>query len=100
MRILTLAALAAASLAMTACGTIPLGNDQTGKSWADAAIEIAKDPKCGHTDRIDIDLGVVSKGKVFLERACTQPQPAPVDIAKLVTEAVAKAIAARDGVAQ
>lgn len=81
-------AIAAASLAVTACGTIPLGNDQTGKSWADAAIEIAKDPKCGHTDRIDIDLGIVSKGKIFLERACTSPAPQAGSIASQIEKAL------------
>jgi hypothetical protein len=99
MRVRGLTVLAAVCIGLSGCGTIPIGNDQTGKSWAQAAIEIAKDPKCGHTDRIDIDLGIVSKGKIFLERACNAPLPeARADaVARSVEAAVAKAMDARFG---
>lgn len=67
----------AAALALSACATAglgtPAGNDGKQESWAAAAVEIAKDPNCGHTDDIDIMLGPISQGHVKLNRTCPVP---------------------------
>lgn len=67
------AIIAAAALALSACST--MGGGASG--FTQAAAEIAKDPNCGHTDRINIILGVVSSGSIFLERNCPMPAAKP-----------------------
>jgi hypothetical protein len=82
LRIITTAAAAAAlALSLSACATAglgkPTGKDGQQQSWAAAAVEIAKDPNCGHTDDIDIMLGPISQGHVKLQRNCPVPGAKP-----------------------
>lgn len=62
------------SAGLTACMGLP---GTGGSDWAKAAVEIAKDPACGHTDVLDIMLGPVPSGHVHLERSgCKSTAPA------------------------
>ena len=76
MRLFVLCAvLLLAGCGVSGCGSTALNGQN---QFISAISEIAKDPTCGHTDRIDIDLGLTgSHGKLFLERACPIPAPAP-----------------------
>ena len=69
--ILVAAALAAACLATSGCAS-------GSSSFMAAATEIAKDPNCAHTDRVNVTLGGMTgaTGSVFLERNCAAATPA------------------------
>jgi hypothetical protein len=58
--------LAGACVALCGCST---ANSQ---SFADFAKQIASDPRCGHTDRVQGNLGGVTGNNlaVYLERVC------------------------------
>jgi len=54
----------------------PTKGCSAGTDWTKAAIEIAKDPACSHTDILDVMLGPASSGHVHLERSgCTSGPP-------------------------
>lgn len=69
MKPLTLITALALSVTLSGCSTAAGGNGQ----FLSAITEIAKDPKCGHTDRVNVVLGPISTGSVFLERNCPAP---------------------------
>lgn len=50
------------------------------QAFTDFAKEIATDPHCGHTDRVQGNLGGVTGNNlaVFLERTCPAPAQTPV----------------------
>ncbi|MBW8814053.1 MAG: hypothetical protein JF588_11565 [Caulobacterales bacterium] len=74
-------ACAAAVLGLSACAGLPIGaGGGAGGDWASAAIAIAKDPACSHTDVLDVMLGPVPSGHVHLERSgCKAVTPAKAD---------------------
>lgn len=62
-----------ATLLMTACSPfLPQGSGSGGNEIIGALKEIASDPRCGHTDRIQGNLGGMGGNNlsVFLERTC------------------------------
>lgn len=64
---------ACALLSLTACASVT-GANQTEALKALQAI--ASDPNCGHTDRIQGDIGGLGSGlHVFLERTCPAKAP-------------------------
>lgn len=68
MRVLTATALAAACLAVSGCAGV---NSASSTQLSDTLKAIASDPNCGHTDRVQGDIGGLSSGlHVFLERTC------------------------------
>lgn len=72
MRALVLAAATLAAAALSGCGTLSGGN---GAEFTKALSQMASDPRCGHVDRIQGDIGGLGSGlHVFLERTCP---PAP-----------------------
>lgn len=74
--ILTIAAVGILALPLAACGTAGINGQN---QFIAAVTEVAKDPRCGHTDRIDIDLSLTGpRGKLFLERNCPLPAPTPL----------------------
>lgn len=95
-RTLFLAALLALAFSTTACGTPGLpalsngavakaANAQTNAQTNDvvgAIKEIAKDPNCAHTDRLQGNLGGLSGNNlsVFVERVCPVRPVAPVAV--------------------
>jgi hypothetical protein len=50
----------------------------SGAAYADFAKQIASDPKCGHTDRVQGNLGGLTGNNlaVYLERTCPAPAQA------------------------
>lgn len=70
-RNLVAGAACALALALSGCSTT------SGSSISDAIKEIASDPRCGHIDRIQGNLGGLSANNLslFLERTCP-PAPA------------------------
>lgn len=59
---------ALAALSLSACSSVGGTNSA---QLADAVKTIASDPRCGHTDRIQGDIGGLGGGlHVFLERTC------------------------------
>lgn len=64
-------------LLLTACVALS-GCSSTGSSseFTKAILEIAKDRACGHTDRVNVVLGPLASGSIFLERNCPAPVPA------------------------
>jgi hypothetical protein len=82
------AVLLAASL--SGCAGLPGAGG--GTDWAKAAMEIAKDPACAHTDILDIMVGPVPSGHVHLERSgCKTGAPiqpsAPLAVGTVVAPA-------------
>lgn len=72
----------AAALAATTggCATglgAPGGASLNGNQLADTLRAIATDTACGHTDRLNVILGPVPSGTIFLERSCPGPAAAP-----------------------
>lgn len=64
----------AAAMALSGCSSMGGGQSQT--DFLDAVKQIASDPRCGHVDRVQGDIGGLSSGlHVFLERTCPA-QPA------------------------
>jgi hypothetical protein len=63
-----------ASLALTGCASM---SGDSGKQLTDALQAMASDPNCGHTDRVQGDIGGLGSGlHVFLERTCpARPSP-------------------------
>ena len=57
----------AAALALAACSTA-----NGAQQWEDLVTKIATDPRCGHTDRIQGNLGGLTGNNlaVFAERTC------------------------------
>lgn len=69
-------AVAALGLSVAGCGTVTGG----GNAELLAAIKtMATDPNCGHTDRLNVTLGALPSGSVFLERNCPMPAAPPGD---------------------
>jgi hypothetical protein len=63
-------------VALSGCAQLGL-TPGGGADWAGAALQIAKDPACSHTDVLDIMLGAVPSGHVHLERSgCKTGAPA------------------------
>lgn len=59
------------ALGLSACASV---QGATNTDLVNAIKEVARDPNCGHTDRIDIDLNLTGpRGKLFLERQCPMP---------------------------
>lgn len=59
---------------------LPLAGCQTAdrQDLTKAMTTIASDPSCGHTDRIQGDIGGLGSGlHVFLERTCPAKAPSP-----------------------
>lgn len=74
-KITLLAGCALASVAVSACGSTG-----SSASFADFAKTIAEDPRCGHIDRVQGNLGGLTGNNlaVYLERTCpagTPPTP-------------------------
>lgn len=63
-------------VSQSACLGLP-GTGGSGSDWSKAAVEIAKDPSCGHTDILDVMLGPVPSGHVHLERSGCKTAKAP-----------------------
>lgn len=80
-------ALACAPLALSGCATA------AGTTLSDAMKEIASDPRCGHTDRIQGNLGGLSANNLslYLERTC--PPEAVATTGTLIPAAQAPAAA-------
>lgn len=73
--ILVATACLACAASLTACAGLGIGGG--GTDWAKAAVEIAKDPACTHTDVLDVMLGAVPSGHIHLERSgCKTGAPA------------------------
>lgn len=74
----TLAVLCLLAACTTGCATglSPGGAKLTGDQLAATMKDIATDPKCGHTDTLNVILGPVPSGSLFLQRQCPGP-PAP-----------------------
>lgn len=76
--------LAGAALALgaslSACSSLGVAGPGT-QGWSDAALKIAQDPSCGHSDVLDVILGPVPSGHVHLERACPQPDKTVAPVA-------------------
>jgi hypothetical protein len=88
---------AIAALALSSCGTLGAvtGGRDDGK-FAEAIMAIATDPNCGHTDRLNVTLGPVPSGSIFLERNCPAPErPAAVPLNQ-IDRLLAPAQAAED----
>jgi hypothetical protein len=60
-------AVAAFALSASACSTI--GGSSNAELLATLKA-IATDPSCGHVDRVNVTLGALPSGSVFLERNC------------------------------
>jgi hypothetical protein len=88
----------AAAVALTGCMSLgqPKSGDGKQESWAAAAVEIAKDPNCGHTDEVDIMLGVISQGHVKLARNCPVPTAKTAPAAPPAAPAAAPPLATGD----
>jgi len=70
------AAILACALILSACGTVTGGTSNA--QLSDTLKAIASDPRCGHTDRVQGDLGGLGSGlHVFLERTCPAAVAAP-----------------------
>lgn len=67
--------LLAVGLLLSGCASMPGGAGNT--DVAAMLTEIAKDPNCGHTDRISGNLGGLGGNNlnVFLERTCAAKAP-------------------------
>lgn len=68
---------------LSGCATSlqPLAPKADGKelnAFVAAILEIAKDPACGHTDRVSLTFSPLPAGSLFLERDCPKPAPAAV----------------------
>lgn len=74
-RIITVVALLGLGACQTGCGTIPGtgGPSLNGDQLAAAMKDIAMDPNCGHTDTLNVILGPVPSGSLFLQRQCPGP---------------------------
>ncbi len=67
-----------AALALTGCAGLP-GSGASNTDIVGALKEIASDPRCGHTDRLQGNLGGLGGNNlsVFLERTCPPAPAAP-----------------------
>jgi hypothetical protein len=72
-KLIVIAAISAATMGLSACAGMPMVGTGASGDWSKAALEIAKDPNCGHTDTLSVQLGPVSTGSVFLQRSCPGP---------------------------
>jgi hypothetical protein len=68
---------AALALGVALSGCASLGVPGAGNSGlTDAALKIAQDPNCGHSDTVDVILGPVPSGHVHFERSCPKGETA------------------------
>lgn len=82
MKTLILAALAVACAALCACSPLAAMTGAPGRGGSElseAIRTIATDPNCGHTDRLNVTLGPIPTGSIFLERNCPGPADRPAD---------------------
>lgn len=72
--------IAAASVALSGCASAGLGGGTSQADFLKALQAMASDPRCGHTDRLQGDIGGLGSGlHVFLERTCP-PDPTKVPV--------------------
>lgn len=72
---LVLFAAAAVSVSLSGCAGMPgtSGASLNSDQLAEAVKSIAMDPNCGHTDTLNVILGPVPSGSLFLQRLCPSP---------------------------
>jgi hypothetical protein len=77
MKILIALALSAAAACLAGCGTLT-GGESSLDTFNQTLKELATDPRCGHTDRLQGNLGGLTGNNlsVYLERTCPPAQGA------------------------
>jgi hypothetical protein len=77
--LLIMGAACAAALGLSGCAMAGGGSNAALTQFNDTLGKIASDPRCGHTDRLQGNLGGLTGNNlsVFLERTCPPATPAP-----------------------